>query len=832
MAIFCLLGSYCTFAQTDPYAGLAKFSFGQSREPLARIEEQIRKTAPSEYKAIEARLLPILKDAQTPKDAKRYICRWLAVVGSADCVPAVAELLTDPDLSHPARMALEPLAVPEASAALRAALPKLQGKLLVGVIGSIGVRRDAQAVAPLTKYVNDADELVAGTAIAALGAIGTEAAAKVLDGAKVPDSLARTLARARITAASHLTEAGKNAVAVGIFRSLMTPAQPQAIRIAALKGQIGALPQAQAAKLILDMVQGDDDAMRAATIAAYTSSRDQALKDRVAGELPTLKPAGQLILLGVLPDQPEVAARAGVLQTLSAASDDKVRVAALECLARHGEAADVPLMVGLASGSGPAADAAKKTLQRLGKPGVDDALVKLIESPKPAERAVVLGVLANRRVESALPTLVRLANGADAALAVEAAKALGVMGRSEQLKDLAGVIVRTGSAELRNASEEAAKAICRRAADKPAQAAPLLAALPQATAAPARIALLQILAFTGGQPALDAVVAAMKDANSEVKTAATRVLISWPEAAAGAPLLELAKSTPDASQAIVALRDGCLRLAEMDELPMTERVNILRGVIDVAKRPEEKKRALMIAGDIASPASLELLLAASKDAALQTDATKGAIRLARQLGAVYPKPALAALEQIKAQAATDEIKQQVDQAIKAVQNAGQSPDGFILAWLMAGPLTREGKDGAALFDEVFPPEQAGGKADWKPVTASKSGIVEFDRILRGGDNRVAYLKTQIVSDKEQEALLEMGSDDGIKVWLNGKVVHANNSVRPCTPGSDKKKIKLNQGANSLLLKITQSAGQWAACCRLRAADGKEIQDVMVAPGAE
>ena len=90
----------------DPYDGLAKWQFGQSRQPLALIEEQIRKTAPAEYAAIENRLLPILKAPETPKDAKRYICRWLGVVGSANCVPVVAELLADEDLSHPARMAL------------------------------------------------------------------------------------------------------------------------------------------------------------------------------------------------------------------------------------------------------------------------------------------------------------------------------------------------------------------------------------------------------------------------------------------------------------------------------------------------------------------------------------------------------------------------------------------------------------------------------------------------------------------------------------------------------------------------------------------------------
>ena len=45
--------------------------------PLAQIEDQIRKSSPAEYKAIEAKLLAILQAPDTTKDAKRYICRWL-----------------------------------------------------------------------------------------------------------------------------------------------------------------------------------------------------------------------------------------------------------------------------------------------------------------------------------------------------------------------------------------------------------------------------------------------------------------------------------------------------------------------------------------------------------------------------------------------------------------------------------------------------------------------------------------------------------------------------------------------------------------------------------
>jgi hypothetical protein len=328
------------------------------------------------------------------------------------------------------------------------------------------------------------------------------------------------------------------------------------------------------------------------------------------------------------------------------------------------------------------------------------------------------------------------------------------------------------------------------------------------------------------------VTQAMQDNNAEVRVAATRTLVGWPEAAAGPKLLELARTTPDSGQAIVALRDGCLRLAEMDELPLVQRVTILRGVLEVAQRPEEKKRAIGDLAEMPTLASMELLKGCAKDAALQGDAIQAAARLARQLGVVYGQQTLAALEQLKTQASTEELRAQLDKAIQATRNVGQSPDGFIIAWLCAGPYMEEGKDGNALFDTAFAPEKTGGQAEWRPVTASKSGLMEFDKSPMRGDNRAGYLKTRITSGEDQEALLEMGSDDGIKVWLNGKIVHANNSIRPCTPGSDKAKIKLKPGANDLLVKVTQGGGEWSACCRLRAANGQPIEDVTVAPSAE
>jgi hypothetical protein len=76
-------------------------------------------------------------------------------------------------------------------------------------------------------------------------------------------------------------------------------------------------------------------------------------------------------------------------------------------------------------------------------------------------------------------------------------------------------------------------------------------------------------------------------------------------------------------------------------------------------------------------------------------------------------------------------------------------------------------------------------------------------------------------------LLELGSDDGIKAWLNQEVIHTNNALRGCGPGQDKVNAMLRQGWNELMLKVTNDGGGWGACARLRAPDGGAVTGVRV-----
>jgi hypothetical protein len=109
---------------------------------------------------------------------------------------------------------------------------------------------------------------------------------------------------------------------------------------------------------------------------------------------------------------------------------------------------------------------------------------------------------------------------------------------------------------------------------------------------------------------------------------------------------------------------------------------------------------------------------------------------------------------------------------------------------------------------------------------SPPGIWDLNKVV-SGSNCCGYVMAIIESEIEQEARLEMGSDDGLKAWLNGQVVHANNAMRGLTVGSDKATVTLRQGANTLLLKITQGGGDWKVCCRVRRPDGFALEGVTI-----
>ena len=127
--------------------------------------------------------------------------------------------------------------VPKPSQALRDALPKLSGNLKIGVISSIGGRRDSAAVAALSGLLADNDPAVARAAAIALGAIGNVEAVKALQSVTpAATETKQAVIDAQLTCAEALLADNKTADAQIIYKSLVGHQQAKLVRLAATRG--------------------------------------------------------------------------------------------------------------------------------------------------------------------------------------------------------------------------------------------------------------------------------------------------------------------------------------------------------------------------------------------------------------------------------------------------------------------------------------------------------------------------------------------------------------------------------------------------------------------
>jgi len=177
-----------------------------------------------------------------------------------------------------------------------------------------------------------------------------------------------------------------------------------------------------------------------------------------------------------------------------------------------------------------------------------------------------------------------------------------------------------------------------------------------------------------------------------------------------------------------------------------------------------------------------------------------------------------------------------DQVVVPVLVAGPfaNPGGAALG-LVHGPES-DGKSvnpRAVFTDNVGKPDlksasvfRGGDQVRWQKANL-KTSLIEFHGLwpsFAAKRDMAAYVATWVQVAKEQDALLCLGSDDGIKVWLNGGMVHENAVSRRNQMDQDKVKIRLRGGTNLILAKVTQSDAGWALNLRLATLDGLPLPE--------
>jgi len=558
----------------------------------------------------EQALVAVLR-SETPEAEKALAFKGLAIHGSPACIGDVASYLGNERLASWARITLEAIPGDDASAALRAAAAggKLSGRLLVGVINSLGVRHDAAAVPLLAKRLGDADAAVAAAAAAGLGTIGTPAAAAPLSkalAAGIPDR--DLVAEACVVCGERLMAAGDAATAVALFQAVRAAEVSEQRRAEATRAAILAQGR-DGIPLLVDLLKSAPQrlfnmGLFTARELAVGPDRDPALASEVDRALlkafssSAAADAGRgrrPLLIDLLADRNATGASAAVQKTiLEAARGDNaaVRLAAIRAIGRCGDASAAAGLLEIAAGAGPAVlTAVRQAIATMPVDGVNEVIVARLAGSDAGSLPLVIGLVGDRRITTAAGTVLPFVEHADPAVRTAAMTALGSV---IELKDLGMLVAKT--AAPRNEAEGAAAAAALkeaavRMADRDACAARIAEAVE--TAGPRAGVLVETLADVGGGVALTAVAAAAGSGDVALQDAATRVLGKWMTADAAPVLLDLAttdKAGPYRGRAM----KGYLRIARQFALPEAERAEMCRRAMAAAQDPADRKAVIEI----------------------------------------------------------------------------------------------------------------------------------------------------------------------------------------------------------------------------------------------
>lgn len=616
------------------------------------------------------KLIRILQSDAGRKE-KADACRQLAVVGDSKAVPVLAGLLADEELNHMARYALETIPGDKVNQALRAELAKLQGRRLLGVIGSLGVRKDARAVKLLSPLLLNSDPQTAQAAALALGEIGSADAAREIERA-----LPKTAAASRLAFCDGLfrcaeaqAAAGRTRNAISIYDRLRGLADvPNHVRAAALRGGI-VVRGKRGMGLLKESLATNDAFLFAAAVRASLELPGTEVTEILGARLPQLWPEHRIVVIQALGSRGDFKALPALYPQAQQGSKT-TRLAAINAISAIGHSLCVNILVELVQD--PEREISQAALDGLaGIPGreADEAALKFLKHLSADRRLIGVDLVGRRRMITALPALLTAANDADAKVKSGAIQRVGRLGASAEVPPLIRILLRSTDAQDLDALAVALTGICLRLGTPSAATTQIIEAMPSATPAQ-KVALIAVLGSLGGDMSLTTVRAALTDANPEIHAAAVEAFAGWPDLAAAPDLLEMIRSTATGAERDLAFR-GYVRMVRESDIAGGEKLRRLSVVASLASGAPEKMLALAGFGDVISVESLKLVLPYLEDPAVVEEAGAVAVKIAGKLDARHSAEIGPALNQVlksaKSAQVLDPARKRLDQLKLPVQ---------------------------------------------------------------------------------------------------------------------------------------------------------------------
>ncbi len=145
-----------------------------------------------------------------------------------------------------------------------------------------------------------------------------------------------------------------------------------------------------------------------------------------------------------------------------------------------------------------------------------------------------------------------------------------------------------------------------------------------------------------------------------------------------------------------------------------------------------------------------------------------------------------------------------------------SEGDFITDWWLIGPFdntNRKGIEKVYLPEKEFAPKNTypgrnNKMVSWWEYDGKSDEYISLAKLFNPSDEGVVYARRLFNLKNKTVVKIGLGTNDGVKMWVNGKLVHEDIAARTAMPNEDILSVSFNKGENVVLLKIDQLGGGW------------------------
>lgn len=616
----------------DHLQTLSNYQFGDSRKALSSIEAIVRESLdhPRTKRDVARRLAAVL-DSDATLDAKQFVCRQLWIVGGDAEVSALAPLLERDETADMARYALQRIDGDKAAKALRSALDNTTGALRIGIVNSIGARRDAKAVDALSNLFTNTDAGTSVAAASALGKIGGKpSAAAIAVALPGTDGAVRTaLLDAYLEAADDARARGRLAHAAEMYRNVMRDTVPTApIHTAAFIGLLQTLGDDGIHEVTAAL--RSDGPLAASALAFVQRIEGKNATAAFVQVLPELDQDDQVLLIHALANRGDRSALDAV-RNLAETSEGPVQTAAVRALGHLGDESVVLMLAELAAhAEDERAAAASESLASIPDPAVDRRIQNIIHRQPPPVMLELIAALEARNTAAAAPDLMKLTTHDNDRIRSAAYASLGQLAQPDRLGELIDLLSKAKNEDDRAALQDSIVNVALKVDDPEKRDDTILRKFNESENAADKAALLMALSQLGVESSLAYLRSETQSTTPEIQDAAVRAIASWPNDQAADDALYLIKTTNDETHRLLSFR-GYIRMLRMSsDRDAAESLERLAEAAKLAKSDDEKKLVLAGVSDLPDRAALDLVNTFAGNPALAEEVRLAANRIKKR----------------------------------------------------------------------------------------------------------------------------------------------------------------------------------------------------------